>query len=93
MQNFYNAARRNDDAFIDDLTARGMAYVPFFPLGASGRYGVGTLRVCEITSCHARAGCACLASAALAKLPADSGNIVSRTSPRESLGRNDSDSG
>ncbi len=26
-------ARRNDDAFIDDLTGQGIAYVPFFPLG------------------------------------------------------------
>jgi aryl-alcohol dehydrogenase-like predicted oxidoreductase len=26
-------ARRNDDAFIDDLAAQGIAYVPFFPLG------------------------------------------------------------
>jgi aryl-alcohol dehydrogenase-like predicted oxidoreductase len=33
VQNFYNVAHRNDDAFIDDLTAQGIAYVPFFPLG------------------------------------------------------------
>ena len=33
IQNFYNVARRNDDAFIDDLAAQGIAYVPFFPLG------------------------------------------------------------
>jgi pyridoxine 4-dehydrogenase len=33
VQNFYNVARRTDDAFIDDLAARGIAYVPFFPLG------------------------------------------------------------
>jgi pyridoxine 4-dehydrogenase len=33
VQNFYNVAHRNDDAFIDDLAARGIAYVPFFPLG------------------------------------------------------------
>jgi len=33
VQNFYNLAHRNDDRFIDDLAARGMAYVPFFPLG------------------------------------------------------------
>jgi len=33
VQNFYNVAHRNDDAFIDDLAAQGMAYVPFFPLG------------------------------------------------------------
>ena len=33
VQNFYNLAHRNDDRFIDDLAARGIAYVPFFPLG------------------------------------------------------------
>jgi pyridoxine 4-dehydrogenase len=33
IQNFYNVAHRNDDGFIDDLAARGIAYVPFFPLG------------------------------------------------------------
>jgi aryl-alcohol dehydrogenase-like predicted oxidoreductase len=33
VQNFYNVAHRNDDGFIDDLAAQGIAYVPFFPLG------------------------------------------------------------
>ena len=33
IQNFYNVAHRNDDAFIDDLAEQGVAYVPFFPLG------------------------------------------------------------
>jgi pyridoxine 4-dehydrogenase len=33
VQNFYNVAHRKDDAFIDDLATRGIAYVPFFPLG------------------------------------------------------------
>jgi pyridoxine 4-dehydrogenase len=33
IQNFYNVAHRKDDAFIDDLAAQGIAYVPFFPLG------------------------------------------------------------
>jgi aryl-alcohol dehydrogenase-like predicted oxidoreductase len=33
VQNFYNVAHRNDDGFIDDLAAHGVAYVPFFPLG------------------------------------------------------------
>src|SRR5437870_10403990 len=32
LQNFYNVAQRNDDAFIDDLAAGGIACVPFFPL-------------------------------------------------------------
>ena len=33
VQNLYNVAHRNDDAFIDDLASQGIAYVPFFPLG------------------------------------------------------------
>ncbi len=33
VQNFYNVARRKDDAWIDDLAAQGIGYVPFFPLG------------------------------------------------------------
>jgi aryl-alcohol dehydrogenase-like predicted oxidoreductase len=33
VQNFYNVAHRNDDAFIDQLGGQGIAYVPFFPLG------------------------------------------------------------
>src|SRR5579862_4448657 len=33
VQNLYNVAHRQDDAFIDDLAHRGVAYVPFFPLG------------------------------------------------------------
>ncbi len=33
IQNFYNVANRDDDAFIDALAPQGIAYVPFFPLG------------------------------------------------------------
>jgi pyridoxine 4-dehydrogenase len=33
VQNNYNLAHRGDDELIDDLAARGIAYVPFFPLG------------------------------------------------------------
>src|SRR6202050_896857 len=33
IQNLYNIAHRDDDGFIDDLARRGIAYVPFFPLG------------------------------------------------------------
>jgi pyridoxine 4-dehydrogenase len=33
IQNFYNVARRSDDAFIDAIAPQGIAYVPFFPLG------------------------------------------------------------
>jgi pyridoxine 4-dehydrogenase len=33
IQNLYNIAHRADDAFIKNLAAQGIAYVPFFPLG------------------------------------------------------------
>jgi aryl-alcohol dehydrogenase-like predicted oxidoreductase len=33
VQNLYNVAHRDDDDFIKDLARRGVAYVPFFPLG------------------------------------------------------------
>jgi aryl-alcohol dehydrogenase-like predicted oxidoreductase len=33
VQNFYNLAHRVDDALIDELAGKGIAYVPFFPLG------------------------------------------------------------
>src|ERR1700751_4309195 len=33
VQNLYNLAHRDDDAFVDALAKQGIAYVPFFPLG------------------------------------------------------------
>jgi pyridoxine 4-dehydrogenase len=33
VQNFYNIANRRDDALIDSLAERRIAYVPYFPLG------------------------------------------------------------
>ena len=33
VQNEYNLAHRDDDAFIDQLAQQGIAYTPFFPLG------------------------------------------------------------
>jgi aryl-alcohol dehydrogenase-like predicted oxidoreductase len=33
VQNLYNLVHRADDAFVDELAAAGIAYVPFFPLG------------------------------------------------------------
>jgi pyridoxine 4-dehydrogenase len=33
VQNHYNVAQREDDTLVDDLAAKGIAYVPFFPLG------------------------------------------------------------
>lgn len=33
VQNLYNLANRADDAFIDELAGKAIAFVPFFPLG------------------------------------------------------------
>ncbi len=33
VQNFFNIVQRDDDAFVDELSRHGVAYVPFFPLG------------------------------------------------------------
>lgn len=33
VQNHYNLAHRDDDAFIDELGREGIPYVPYFPLG------------------------------------------------------------
>lgn len=33
VQNEYNLAHRDDDALLDDLAKRGIAYTPYFPLG------------------------------------------------------------
>ncbi|MGN8109845.1 aldo/keto reductase family oxidoreductase [Paraburkholderia sp. 22098] len=33
VQNHYNLVHRADDALIDELAVKGIAYVPFFPLG------------------------------------------------------------
>jgi aryl-alcohol dehydrogenase-like predicted oxidoreductase len=33
VQNLYNLAQRTDDAMVDDLADKGIAYVPYFPLG------------------------------------------------------------
>ena len=33
VQNFYNVAQRTDDQSVEALAAKGIAYVPYFPLG------------------------------------------------------------
>ena len=43
VQNFYNIAHRNDDELIDTLSAQGIAYVPYFPLGGFTPLQSGTL--------------------------------------------------
>jgi aryl-alcohol dehydrogenase-like predicted oxidoreductase len=51
VQNYYNLAHRDDDALIDDLTADGTAYVPFFPLG-----GFNPLQSSTLSAVAARLG-------------------------------------
>ena len=49
VQNFYNVAQRHDDAFIDDLAAQDIAYVPFFPLGGFNPLQSATLNAAAAT--------------------------------------------
>ncbi len=51
VQNAYNLAHRHDDAFIDELAALSIAYVPFFPLG-----GFSPLQSTELTAVAAALG-------------------------------------
>lgn len=51
VQNHYNLAYRHDDALIDDLATKGVAYVPFFPLG-----GFMPLQSQTLTAVAARLG-------------------------------------
>jgi pyridoxine 4-dehydrogenase len=51
VQNHYNLAHRADDALIDTLAARGIAYVPFFPLG-----GFSPLQSSTLSDVAARLG-------------------------------------
>jgi pyridoxine 4-dehydrogenase len=43
VQNHYNLAMRNDDAWVDELNAEGVAFVPFFPVGGFRPLQSGTL--------------------------------------------------
>jgi pyridoxine 4-dehydrogenase len=70
VQNFYNVAHRADDALIDDLTARGIAYVPYFPLG-----GFTPLQSDTLAAVAARRGASPLA-VALAWLLQRSPNVL-----------------
>jgi pyridoxine 4-dehydrogenase len=70
VQNSYNVAQRNDDAFIDDLASQGIAYVPFFPLG-----GFTPLQSSELDTAAASLGVASM-QLALAWLLQHSPNIL-----------------
>ncbi len=43
VQNFYNIARREDDALVELTAAQGIAFVPYFPLGGFSPLQSGTL--------------------------------------------------
>jgi aryl-alcohol dehydrogenase-like predicted oxidoreductase len=43
VQNQYNLVHRADDTFIEELAGKGIAYVPFFPLGGFTPIQSGTL--------------------------------------------------
>jgi pyridoxine 4-dehydrogenase len=51
VQNMYNLAHRADDALVDSLAAKGIAYVPFFPLG-----GFSPLQSSTLSAVAARLG-------------------------------------
>ena len=51
VQNNYNVVHREDDALVDELTAAGIAYVPFFPLG-----GLTPLQSAVLSDVAARLG-------------------------------------
>jgi aryl-alcohol dehydrogenase-like predicted oxidoreductase len=51
VQNQYNLAHREDEALIDQLSAQGTAYVPFFPLG-----GFSPLQSSTLSDVAARLG-------------------------------------
>ena len=70
VQNLYNVARRDDDDLIDSLAARGIAYVPYFPLG-----GFTPLQSGALESVAARLGATPMA-VALAWLLQRSPNIL-----------------
>lgn len=85
VQNRYNLAAREDDAFVDELARDGIAYVPFFPLG-----GFTPLQSATLSAVAARLG-ATTHAVALAWLLQRSPNVLpipgtaSRAHLRENL--------
>jgi pyridoxine 4-dehydrogenase len=70
VQNQFNLAHRDDDAFVDALDAQGIAYVPFFPLG-----GFSPLQSQTLSDVAARLGATSM-QVALAWLLARAPNIL-----------------
>src|SRR5262245_16617368 len=84
VQNLYNVAHRDDDAFIDELASQNIAYVPFFPLGGHSFAVDGAGRGRGFIKCDADAGRTSVATSARPQHPTDSRYIFGRTSSRES---------
>jgi pyridoxine 4-dehydrogenase len=84
VQNFYNVVQRGDDAFLEQLAAQGVAYVPFFPLG-----GFTPLQSKSLDSVAAKLGATPM-QVALAWLLQRSSNIllIPGTSSRKHLREN-----
>jgi aryl-alcohol dehydrogenase-like predicted oxidoreductase len=70
VQNQFNLAHREDDAFVDALATQGIAYVPFFPLG-----GFSPLQSQTLSDVAARLGATPM-QVALAWLLARAPNIL-----------------
>ena len=70
VRNHYNLAHRHDDALIDDLGGRGIAYAPFPPLG-----GITPLQSSTLSDVASRLGATPM-QVALAWLPHRSPNIL-----------------
>ena len=84
VQNSYNLAHRHDDAFIDELARKGIAYVPFFPLGGFTPLQSSTLSdVASRIRRHAHAGRPRVAAAPIAQPLVDPGTSSRRPPPRE----------
>jgi pyridoxine 4-dehydrogenase len=70
VQNQFNLAHRDDDALVDDLAGKGIAYVPYFPLG-----GFSPLQSATLSNVAARLGATPM-QVALAWLLSRSPNIL-----------------
>jgi len=70
VQNQFNLAHRDDDALVDDLAGKGVAYVPYFPLG-----GFSPLQSATLSNVAARLGATPM-QVALAWLLSRSPNIL-----------------
>lgn len=70
VQNHYNLVHRHDDALVDELAGKGIAYVPFFPMG-----GFAPIQSAALSAVATRLGATAL-QVALAWLLARSPNIL-----------------